>query len=134
MQYASDIVKYVKSKIYFFNNKNDLIEQEDYINNNVCIICTNEFKKDDEIITLSKEYDIDCECNYSYHRDCIDEWFERSRSCPLCRSIAYSRQKTFYSDYKVFVYIILLIIYILLHYFLGDVYYMQEDALDFFFP
>jgi len=133
MQYASNIVKYVKNKLYFLNNKKEIIEQEDFINKNVCIICTTKFKNNDDIVVLNKEYDIKCECNYSYHRDCIDRWFDQSQTCPLCRSIAYYPQKSFYSEHKIIVYTFLLLFYILLHYFLGDGYYIQEDTLYFLF-
>ena len=42
-----------------------------------CIVCLEEFKETEKISKL--------DCNHSYHDDCIQEWFQKDRSCPLCR-------------------------------------------------
>eukprot|EP00042_Codosiga_hollandica_P035608 m.265093 g.265093 ORF g.265093 m.265093 type:complete len:328 (-) comp54678_c0_seq23:126-1109(-) len=39
-----------------------------------CIVCMDSFEVDDELRHLS--------CGHSFHRECIDEWFERSTKCP----------------------------------------------------
>jgi len=42
-----------------------------------CIICSNEITN--HFITLN------CNCNYIYHNNCIQEWFQNNLSCPTCR-------------------------------------------------
>ena len=45
----------------------------------ICNICWEE--KQDSICTLSC-----CPCN-SYHKQCIEKWFDLSSTCPFCRRI-----------------------------------------------
>ena len=47
------------------------------VNEKECIVCLEEFKDTENISKL--------DCNHSYHDDCIQEWFQKDRSCPLCR-------------------------------------------------
>ena len=42
-----------------------------------CAVCLEEFKDTEKISKL--------DCDHSYHDDCIQEWFQKDRSCPLCR-------------------------------------------------
>ena len=41
-----------------------------------CTICTDPFQTGDTLRRLP--------CLHTFHRDCIDEWFQRSRKCPIC--------------------------------------------------
>ena len=41
-----------------------------------CAICQ-EGMKDNEVRKVG--------CNHMYHKECIDKWFERSNTCPVCR-------------------------------------------------
>ena len=56
-------------------NKTTLIkcEKED----NSCAICQDKFIKDQDLRKL--------ECNHTYHKECVDKWFERQNTCPECR-------------------------------------------------
>ena len=42
-----------------------------------CSICLEENNQDDLEVT---------ECNHSFHRSCLEQWFERANNCPLCRT------------------------------------------------
>jgi len=42
-----------------------------------CIICLNQIKIDDTIVILP--------CKHYYHKECINKWFQKSKSCPICR-------------------------------------------------
>lgn len=42
-----------------------------------CGICATPYEKEDVIRKL--------QCNHYYHKDCIDEWFKRSKLCPICK-------------------------------------------------
>lgn len=42
-----------------------------------CSICLEEFIGNTQLIQLN--------CNHMYHPDCINNWFQRQSSCPLCR-------------------------------------------------
>lgn len=44
-----------------------------------CSICLSDFCKDQTILRSLP-------CGHSFHRDCIDRWFERSTLCPICKS------------------------------------------------
>ncbi len=45
--------------------------------NNVCAICL------DECNGKSREWLLPCQ--HKFHFDCIHNWFETKRTCPLCR-------------------------------------------------
>ena len=42
-----------------------------------CVICYDEGDEDMPITKLK--------CGHEVHKECIDEWFKRSRTCPICR-------------------------------------------------
>eukprot|EP00451_Oxyrrhis_marina_P021857 CAMPEP_0204338290 /NCGR_PEP_ID=MMETSP0469-20131031/20954_1 /ASSEMBLY_ACC=CAM_ASM_000384 /TAXON_ID=2969 /ORGANISM="Oxyrrhis marina" /LENGTH=703 /DNA_ID=CAMNT_0051322441 /DNA_START=41 /DNA_END=2149 /DNA_ORIENTATION=- len=42
-----------------------------------CMVCLGEFKKGENLRRLP--------CMHSYHAACIDEWFDRSTLCPVCK-------------------------------------------------
>lgn len=42
-----------------------------------CSICFEEFTKDSQIIITP--------CNHVYHLNCINQWYHRSHTCPVCR-------------------------------------------------
>jgi hypothetical protein len=42
-----------------------------------CSICLNKFSDN------NKGYELKCE--HIFHKDCIKEWMERSKTCPICR-------------------------------------------------
>lgn len=46
-----------------------------------CTICCQEIKNLDQILKL------ECACNYFYHTKCIEQWFNTTLNCPLCRTI-----------------------------------------------
>jgi hypothetical protein len=43
---------------------------------NECCICLEEIKDNHKLL-----------CTHSYHKICIDKWFESNQSCPICRNI-----------------------------------------------
>jgi len=43
-----------------------------------CAICQEEVIADSEIRKINL-------CNHAFHKGCIDQWFERSVFCPICR-------------------------------------------------
>jgi hypothetical protein len=43
-----------------------------------CAICQEEVMPDAEIRTINQ-------CNHAFHKGCIDQWFDRSVFCPICR-------------------------------------------------
>ena len=93
---------FIKDPLYIFsknkNNSSCLISNENIVDDNIkkiidthvttellqsklkdveCAICNDEFKEDELYKTL--------ECNHNYHLDCILLWFNKERTCPLCR-------------------------------------------------
>lgn len=53
-------------------NENDLEE---------CLICKESYKENNVVRKLP--------CNHSYHKICIDKWFENEKTCPMCRADCY---------------------------------------------
>lgn len=45
---------------------------------NQCPICLIDFEEKDELRKLP-------ECSHYFHQSCVDEWFKRNHTCPLCR-------------------------------------------------
>ncbi len=45
--------------------------------NEICHICHDDFKHNLKAIRL--------ECGHFYHKDCIDSWFDKKYTCPVCR-------------------------------------------------
>lgn len=66
----------LKEKCLKFMNK-DLKEVLIEDSNLECSICLNKFSDD------NKGYELKCE--HIFHKDCIKEWMERSKTCPICR-------------------------------------------------
>lgn len=62
-------------------NRNKNLKEEKYDqdieNNDQCIICLSNYKKDEVIIRHIR-------CKNYYHKDCIMEWLKTKNICPLC--------------------------------------------------
>lgn len=58
-------------------NTNDLVSYNS--NNIICSICLEEKQNFEEWYNLN--------CNHQYHKKCIDEWFNKMRTCPDCRTV-----------------------------------------------
>ena len=51
--------------------------KEDELLLSECVICLENYKKEDKISILS--------CNHYYHTNCLNEWLKKKQECPLCR-------------------------------------------------
>ncbi len=60
------------------NNNDDNISDISDISNN-CSICMSSLKNPNKIETLK--------CNHIFHKNCINEWFKKQNTCPMCRSV-----------------------------------------------
>jgi len=52
-------------------------ELDDDEHNGLCAICISEFEDGEELRKLP--------CGHFFHKDCVDEWFNRSSVCPMCK-------------------------------------------------
>ena len=76
---------------YFENNTNNINNThyngiKDNKNNN-CLICLLP-SHDNSIVLKMKDFHniiILCNCNPNFHYSCLEEWFNYSSSCPICR-------------------------------------------------
>ena len=60
--------------------KDFIIKTKENIENvNMCIICTEEFKGNDEIVVLK------CSTKHVFHENCIKQWIGKKAECPICR-------------------------------------------------
>lgn len=53
-----------------YSKANDICEE--------CPICFDVFQENTDVIKLT--------CNHIYHKECISNWFQVTRSCPKCRA------------------------------------------------
>lgn len=53
------------------------IQYTDNENIDTCSICLYGYKEDEKLVKLN--------CSHIYHKECIFDWFKKSRNCPLCR-------------------------------------------------
>lgn len=75
---GSQCVKCKKEKNY--NNKELNQNLKEQLNSGIikeCSICLSNIDLNNKFITLS--------CNHSYHDECLNKWFEKSKTCPICR-------------------------------------------------
>jgi len=48
---------------------------------NDCLICSEEYKDNDEITELN------CDKRHYFHTKCIQDWLKRKLECPLCKKV-----------------------------------------------
>ncbi|CAJ0573865.1 unnamed protein product, partial [Mesorhabditis spiculigera] len=53
------------------------VTQAQVDNETQCTTCMDTFRLDEPVLQLN--------CNHIFHRDCLVPWFERHRTCPICR-------------------------------------------------
>jgi len=61
-----------KNKVLKYNKDNKEIQETK------CSICLLNYEKNDELRKLL--------CSHTFHKDCIDNWFKNSSTCPICRT------------------------------------------------
>ena len=59
-------------------NRINIEDQNNYLNNQNCVICHKEINDNSFITDLP-------ECNHMYHHSCISEWFKIKTKCPICK-------------------------------------------------
>ncbi|KAL9297901.1 hypothetical protein ACSQ67_023797 [Phaseolus vulgaris] len=73
------IARQMKTKTYLLPNNSREVAAEEQ-ENDLCIICRDEYKNKQEIGIL--------QCGHGYHTDCIRTWLHEKNVCPLCKSEA----------------------------------------------
>ena len=53
--------------------------REQFKTHSECVICTLEFKEDDEVTPLP------CDTAHYFHSECIKPWIQKMNACPLCK-------------------------------------------------
>ena len=55
--------------------------------NDLCIICLDHtIEKKVKENALFKNYKFQCNCNYTIHKDCFENWIQIKSKCPICNS------------------------------------------------
>ena len=69
---------------YNLINKNNIQE-------NLCIICWSKNEINDKLYFIKdfNKYIVSCNCNVLMHSNCLNEWIEKTNSCPICRKNIY---------------------------------------------
>ena len=69
---------------HYFCGSNDIISMEsqtyDNLQDKSCIICFEEYD------SQSKDLIYKLKCKHIFHKDCLDTWFKKNPTCPLCRT------------------------------------------------
>jgi len=60
------------------SNSSGIIMNGDSSNANTCVICLEDYKKDDIVTILPL-------CKHKFHKQCIGLWLYQSTTCPICR-------------------------------------------------
>lgn len=60
-------------------NPIEIIQYNEDMEENLCSICMDSFRENQEIGKLG--------CNHFFHKECIEKWFERKNTCPTCRFV-----------------------------------------------
>ena len=60
------------------DNKSERKEEEEEEEEEQCAVCRVELEVGEEAATLP--------CRHSYHEECIRQWLERAKSCPVCNA------------------------------------------------
>jgi E3 ubiquitin-protein ligase BIG BROTHER-like protein len=55
--------------------KTEKFDVNKHKNQNSCVICMEDFNKNDEIREL--------DCKHIFHKNCIDKWFTEHKKCPI---------------------------------------------------
>lgn len=66
-------IKNINSNSFVYTFQDKLV-----LHINICIICQEFFKNNNEIIR-------ELSCCHPYHLKCIDRWFEENTFCPICK-------------------------------------------------
>ena len=61
----------------FASAKQSASEGDDENDENLCIICVDEYEAGDELVVLP--------CIHRFHDDCIEEWLQQHDTCPICK-------------------------------------------------
>ena len=63
-------------------------EKKEKKEDNICIICWYECNiQPYELRNHYKHYVTNCNCNTTIHLDCLVEWYDKTKSCPICRKL-----------------------------------------------
>ena len=49
----------------------------------MCAVCRDDFQVGEKVISLN--------CTHMFHRDCLEPWLEKERTCPCCRKEVYHK-------------------------------------------
>ena len=79
---------YDKISNFLKKNKNKIVKE---VFNESCIICLNDFKKEQEQseneieAKILEEDVVKLNCGHKYHRQCLQKWRKENKKCPICR-------------------------------------------------
>ena len=75
------------SSEYYENGQDYTVIEEDETNK-LCLICLLPSKEHNVIQKMKEFSDIYsvCNCDPSFHYDCLEDWMNRTSSCPICRT------------------------------------------------
>jgi hypothetical protein len=74
-------------QFYLYNNLiNKNVSQE-----KLCIICWLKNESNDQLYFIKDfdKYIVSCNCNVLMHSNCLNEWIQKTNSCPICRKDIY---------------------------------------------
>jgi hypothetical protein len=79
--------------IYNDNEDNDDIYKNNIkkeLENNICFICYEEKIPSLKLKNINC-YVKNCDCNIDIHKKCLDEWYNKNSTCPICIKLIYKK-------------------------------------------
>jgi hypothetical protein len=82
-----------------------------------CFICFMPYEQNNPIKMLTEfsHITLKCKCNANIHLLCLNNWIQKTRSCPICRTKCIRLQET-YKYYMICVIIINIYVFIIIAY------------------
>jgi len=100
---------------HYDTNNLPISTETGYQSVNECFICF-EYKNEDGIIPIYLKnqslYLTQCVCNGSVHNDCLKIWFDKNKTCPICRIKVIENNKATVVIYNYIPYGIIIYTYI----------------------
>jgi hypothetical protein len=83
-------------------------EETNYFIEKECLICYNNISCD---FIIKNKYNFNCECYKLLHENCLEMWYTKNNTCPICRKkhINKNNRITLFKIYKGVVAVITLI-------------------------
>jgi hypothetical protein len=79
-------------------------ENDDYLEKE-CLICYNNIQHN---FIMQNTYNFDCDCYKLIHLQCLQMWYDKNKTCPICRKYIIKKPNYKFEIIKMFITILLI--------------------------